>query len=592
MQPTLISLPHLFSTVGNDGRFVQCPCTDPSYTILVFGRSSTVFLSGAFSFQVLYANFVTVSIPQGHLPASFSMCDELSAEVHFERIQSRLREFLNDSRKILPFIEEHKPVAILLVKLEMDIVTHFVKQQFKSLVNIFPPVGKQLGPYLFCLNIAESPWSLANIESLRNLEEGYRRVLLRIGKVLQMEDYCVVPIIGNKGVGKSTMCRYLLNSLNSRSRSNTPEPCRVFLLDLDVGQSELSPPGCVSLFETNKPLIVVFEFEAKSAGEKCVLVVNTAGWIEDLGYDLMLKVIRIIKPNLISCIDMVGGGISFEVPKQLLKITSRIRRSGDHPQLPPLGNSAVLRNLLVVAYFAQTFRQFKMKTPTVGADLRLADTLATYRLPFRSVSIYIHPELINNEDSFMLSVLNCSFVALCRVEKEDEKWFERRHLLGDTSLPSRLLLRPRVVDGDTAPSPNRGGNLAENGETIEPTEWTDGAKQLPILRCVGFGLVRAINPERKLFYVITPVEQRHLGQVDVLALGHCLNTPELIFSTNPYGEAVPYLVELQQNKTIDERHKKLYSPLRVVTGSKRHIHHIRLMQQQAMTHPIKRVRRV
>uniref|UniRef100_A0A183BLC1 Polynucleotide 5'-hydroxyl-kinase NOL9 n=1 Tax=Globodera pallida TaxID=36090 RepID=A0A183BLC1_GLOPA len=573
MQPTLISLPHLYSTVGNDGRFVQCPCTDPSYTILVFGRTSTVFLSGAFSFQVLYgcvsvngflftsgrfnaANFVTVSIPLGHLPASFSVCDELSAEIHIERIQSRLREFLNDSRQILPFIEEHKPVAILLVKLEMDIVTHFVKQQFKSLVNIFPPVGKQLGPYLFCLNIAESSWSLANIESLRNLEEGYRRVLLRIGKVLQMEDCCVIPIIGNKGVGKSTMCRYLLNSLNSR---------RVFLLDLDVGQSELSPPGCVSLFETNKPLI-------------------------DLGYDLMLKIIRIIKPNLISCIDMVGAGIGFEVPKQLLKITSRIRRTGDHPQLPALGNAAVLRNLLVVAYFAQTFRQFKMKTPTVGADLRLADTLATYRLPFRSVSIYIHPELINNEDSFILSVLNCSFVALCRVEKENEKWFERRHLLGDTSLPSRLLLRPRVVDADAAPSPNRGENLLEDGEIIEPTEWTDGAKQLPILRCIGFGLVRAVNPDRKLFYVITPVEQRHLGQVDVLALGHCLNTPELIFSTNPYGEAVPYLVELQQNKAIDERHKKLFSPLRVVTGSKRTAHYARLIHQQ--THAIKRVRRV
>lgn len=57
-------------------------------------------------------------------------------------------------------------------------------------------------------------------------------------------------------------------------------------------------------------------------------------------------------------------------------------------------------------------------------------------------------------------------------------------------------------------------------------------KQFPVLRCVGFGLIRAINPERRLFYIITPVEQRQLAQVDVLALGHCLNTPQLIFDTN------------------------------------------------------------
>lgn len=48
------------------------------------------------------------------------------------------------------------------------------------------------------------------------------------------------------------------------------------------------------------------------------------------------------------------------------------------------------------------------------------------------------------------------------------------------------------------------------------------------LRCYGFGLVRAIDTERKLFHVITPVEQEALKKVDIFALGHELQTPSII----------------------------------------------------------------
>ena len=40
-----------------------------------------------------------------------------------------------------------------------------------------------------------------------------------------------------------------------------------------------------------------------------------------------------------------------------------------------------------------------------------------------------------------------------------------------------------------------------------------------MLKCFGFGLIRAINPQRKLFYVLTPIEQKVLHQVNVFALG-------------------------------------------------------------------------
>lgn len=85
---------------------------------------------------------------------------------------------------------------------------------------------------------------------------------------------------------------------------------------------------------------------------------------------------------------------------------------------------------------------------------------------------------------------------------------ERRHLFGDPSLPSRLLFKPSYTEESTT------------NKAIEFVQGEGGSRRpLPILRCIGFGLIRAINPERKIFYIITPVEKQKLCQVDVLALG-------------------------------------------------------------------------
>jgi hypothetical protein len=39
-----------------------------------------------------------------------------------------------------------------------------------------------------------------------------------------------------------------------------------------------------------------------------------------------------------------------------------------------------------------------------------------YRVRFTSTSIYMHPELYHVEDKLLLCALNCSFIALCRIE--------------------------------------------------------------------------------------------------------------------------------------------------------------------------------
>lgn len=52
-----------------------------------------------------------------------------------------------------------------------------------------------------------------------------------------------------------------------------------------------------------------------------------------------------------------------------------------------------------------------------------------------------------------------------------------------------------------------------------------------MLKCHGFGMIRAISLERQLFYVITPVDQQKLKSITVFALGHNVADTQILFET-------------------------------------------------------------
>lgn len=53
---------------------------------------------------------------------------------------------------------------------------------------------------------------------------------------------------------------------------------------------------------------------------------------------------------------------------------------------------------------------------------------------------------------------------------------------------------------------------------------------LPLLRCYGHAMIRAIDPDQKLFYLLTPVDVSVLKErVNVLAVGHELQATSVLF---------------------------------------------------------------
>mmetsp|Transcript_65900 Transcript_65900/g.213200 ORF Transcript_65900/g.213200 Transcript_65900/m.213200 type:complete len:621 (+) Transcript_65900:66-1928(+) len=152
----------------------------------------------------------------------------------------------------------------------------------------------------------------------------------------------VLLVVGAKNVGKSTCCRYFVNTLLSAVGE-------VFFLETDLGQPELTPPGLISLHRICAPLLNFSPAAQPDERNKCLvslfvggttpavhpilyarsvraavdayvevcqkhpgpsppppLVVNSHGWLTGLGLELVHAVLRAVRPQLVI---RIGGTV-------------------------------------------------------------------------------------------------------------------------------------------------------------------------------------------------------------------------------------------------------------------------------------------
>lgn len=57
----------------------------------------------------------------------------------------------------------------------------------------------------------------------------------------------------------------------------------------------------------------------------------------------------------------------------------------------------------------------------------------------------------------------------------------------------------------------------------------------PQLRCLGYGLVRSISPTLRRYFIVTPISDIFAKKVDVIALGHGIQTPNILFDKDVSG---------------------------------------------------------
>ncbi|XP_056398916.1 polynucleotide 5'-hydroxyl-kinase NOL9 [Hyla sarda] len=374
-----------------------------------------------------------------------------------------------------------------------------------------------------------------------------------VSACLEEDNGCpIILVCGPKNVGKSTFNRYLINQLLQHI------PC-IDYLDCDLGQTEFTPPGCISLIRITKPVLgppytqqrepykmVYFgETSCEQDMERFIesvkyviasykrdqpLIINTMGWVKGFGLLLLIDLIRLLSPSHI--IQMFtadknlmepltpeyvknSGGYMTKSQSQakcksrsldfleeeladysnqhhsrapgghhLFQIESKFDRAGDTDNIPC--QNWILRDLAMLGYISK-LQQFD---PDQIIPL---NALLPYEVPFNAVGLrVIHADVA---PSHIMYSANASWVGLC-------------HILDDIS-----------------------------GQDSGPVLLT----QAPICDCVGFGIIRGVDMEKKIYHLLTPLPPETLRQVNCLLIGN-ISIPHCVFKHQPGVQGdLPYV---------------------------------------------------
>jgi len=390
--------------------------------------------------------------------------------------------------------------------------------------------------------------------------ETFKRMRQVVGVSWLNAKRTVIMFVGPKDSGKSTVAKLLTNTMFTKRPTDMHS---LFFLDCDVGQSEFTPPGLLSLHKiSNFILSVPFGSQLKTfprsyyygsispesnselytsiiaklyddfiklseADEHSLLVINTLGWVQDLGFEILQYMVSLFKPNEILATDQeIGRKLSaklvmtpYSSEQQHGKVTAATHRSRNI--------TGYLAHCLVRSYSTQVSSFSEVSVRMVSFDY---------------ISIFIHPSNLV-DDSCYLAALNMSTVALCSIPEEFEDSYESSRLMNNDNLPKKIL---KKLD----------------------------SKVEPFLRCYGYGLIRAISMEKKKIYLITPTSQNELKNVTVLSLGEEICTPRWIFEAQATVNA-PYLMQTTSGRS--EAFNKLSMPLKIVSGHKRN--HLRQIKR-------------
>ncbi|CAM0880090.1 unnamed protein product [Alopecurus aequalis] len=356
----------------------------------------------------------------------------------------------------------------------------------------------------------------------------------------------VVLVCGPANSGKSTFSRLLLNSL-------LPRYGRVGYLETDVGQPEFSPPGCLSIHVVDEA-IADLRYPVLREAERCCffgdisskrdpetylnslfllytyfvekyrcpgsevlpLIVNTPGWVKGTGFDMLVEMLRYICPTIVVQIRTrmqrknLPDGMFWlddgQTGPYVITIDAACHKSLSGASLKRKDGGGT-RERRLVEYFKQCFPS----DLSLATNKELAYALASlppYEVSFSDVTVaHLHCEVPRTE---IWRSLNATIVGLA--------------------------------------------NSCDRAQAAHAVPW-----------CVGLGIVRGIDVQRGLLYVITPVPVECLQSVDLVLQG-LIDIPRSILQVK--GCVSPYMSTNVRDK-ITERDlyaRNLNSPLAIQNG--------------------------
>lgn len=335
----------------------------------------------------------------------------------------------------------------------------------------------------------------------------------------------VAFICGPRKVGKSSMTRFIANSLWSNMR-------QVAFIDLDPGQTEFTPPGCLSLKLLSSPLFgpplahqcitegLVFlgtvspaddpnayingakmlasKYLTKFLPSGIPLVVNTMGWVTGMGMSFLQSLLQLLPTTHVIAFPQKDTEPFEYVQEALFEKTpfSQGFALNNAPQVAyvqPAESSGTassrlqrispieLRSFTFSAYFLGIYRQGRMCYASENLTFR---SMTPLKVPIASIRIVSSDKKCKIPNGLNLLAINLALVGLAHV----------------TGLPT-------------------------------------------IIDCVGLGLVRSVNVKEGYFYVITPVpvEVLRTQQINCFVIGRIhLPATFMTSAANANGPFISY----------------------------------------------------
>ncbi|KAG7519334.1 hypothetical protein JOB18_006209 [Solea senegalensis] len=482
--------------------------------------------------------------PASHCPLVITAL-ESSANTRDDKAAASpiLQKYLLSSashKKLLKKVTSHSSI-ILLEPMETPL-TRFLSS-FSELSELFSPMMSELMSAVLDtpLNgLGVIPLS-SSIEGL-NMSKSYRDALSTVVGACRgdMDGCAVILVCGTKNVGKSTFIRHLINTLLNHT-------AYVDYLEADLGQTEFTPAGCLSLSVVREPLLgppfshqrtpdhMIYYgqttsesdldryleslkslWRRRSPSRETPIIINTMGWVKGFGFQLLVDMIRIFPVSHV--VQLGHSGVT-----QCPALTPDFLRTAHGCQTHPPAQTAMdeftenhspprsYTHLIIQSEFQGVARQgaakhqrsnehrelsllaylSQLQSPEPG-PVRPLHSLTPYQVPHTAVALgVIHCEVVPNH---MLYAANATLVGLC--------------CLGE-----------KIV--------SRGGPVL--------------LSQAPICPCVGFGVLRGVDMARGLYFLLTPVDPSILRKVNCLLLG-AITLPSCILTAQAGCEGeMPYV---------------------------------------------------
>lgn len=333
-------------------------------------------------------------------------------------------------------------------------------------------------------------------------------------------------ICGAKGVGKSTCVRYAINRALARTDS-------VMVLDCDAGQPEFSPPGLLTLTNVREPVLSpphlhmaethagakFFGYTTSKAdptlyleaistllqqyddmvttrhggnGSLLPLIINTDGWVKGLGLEILTTLLSTLQPG------------------HVIQILGEQRSKQFDIRAPQIQQQQCIIH--------------KVRAYNVDSPEDLGTTLSIPSHSYRALRLCTY---------FLRDAICWDRIEFGQGGIIDEENHIAHHLAAAKPIVVSMDALHLLWKGECGLVDQNEGTMW-NGAVVGLCKGITGP-------CLGLGIIRSVDYQKRLFYFLTPVPLNDLATVDTIIGGGGIQLGRECYFRGVHSESFPYI---------------------------------------------------